>query len=67
MNKICKYDVCWKGDCDNEVPEENTFCDEHENIKCIHCDKKAVRDCHKFNGSFVCGAPLCKECTCGHK
>jgi len=66
MNILCTYDVCWKGDCNNDVPEGNTFCVEHEDMKCKHCGCGAVEDCHRFNGSFVCGAPLCDECVCNH-
>jgi hypothetical protein len=66
MIELCSYDVCWKGDCDNTVQEGNRFCTGHETLKCKHCGEKAVGDCHRYNGSFVCGAPLCEKCKCGH-
>lgn len=61
--KRCLYDVCWKGTCGNDVKEGNVYCDQHEKLKC-EGGNKATRDCHDFNGSFVCGAPLCDDSSC---
>lgn len=67
MNK-CIYDVCWKGICNKETISNTDFCEEHLGKKCQpnlrdNCDNQAVGDCHQYNGSFVCGSPLCE----GHK
>ena len=61
MSEQCIYDVCWQGRCKNESITGQKFCEEHLNKKCYHCDNQSVGDCHKYNGSFVCGAPMCEE------
>ena len=63
LPKKCQYDVCWKGPCGKDVEEGKTFCNDHEDKKCSY-DQKAVGDCHGFNGSFVCGMPLCDDGAC---
>jgi hypothetical protein len=59
--KRCKYDVCWQGQCKNEVVESSEYCQEHLDKKCWKCNNQAVGDCHKYNGLFVCGSPMCLE------
>lgn len=57
----CKYDVCWQGQCKNDIVEGEEYCKEHLNKKCMSCDKQAIGDCHLFNGSFVCGGSMCED------
>ena len=64
MNK-CIYDVCWKGECGESVEDGSDFCSEHINKKC-KCGNQSNGDCHKYNGSFVCGTPLCDVCKETH-
>lgn len=61
MDKECKYDICWKGRCNKETVEGKEYCLEHLGIKCHKCDQQSIGDCHGFNGSFVCGYPMCED------
>jgi hypothetical protein len=63
MEKECIYDICWHGRCGKKTLKDSDFCKEHSKVKCSHtsCDKQAVGDCHSHAGSFICGAPTCKE------
>jgi len=56
----CKFEIAWVGECNQ--PTDNGWCSKHENKICISCGKKAVGECDNTGGSFVCGAPLCKDC-----
>lgn len=60
-SRKCIYDVCHHGRCNEDVIHGFDFCKDHLNKKCwkIDCDLQAVGDCHKYNGSFVCGTPMC--------
>jgi hypothetical protein len=63
MGKECIYDICWHGRCNKKTVNGSDFCKEHSKVKCSHpsCEEQAVGDCHGYAGSFVCGAPTCKE------
>lgn len=66
----CKFDICWNGQCKKET--NNDYCQEHTQIKCDFiklgkkCNNQAISHCSQFAGSFVCGAPRCKEHQCNH-
>lgn len=59
----CEYDICWKGRCKEDALEGERFCEEHLGIKCHRkdCGRQSEGDCHSYNGSFVCGAPMCSD------
>lgn len=59
MNK-CKFVVAWVGPCKQPCVEE--FCDKHAAEICSGCGAHATHDCC-HTGQFVCGAPLCENCT----
>ena len=61
MSDKCKYDICWKGRCDNDALSGKDYCKEHLDKKCTHCNEQAIGECHKYNGSFPCGSPVCQE------
>jgi hypothetical protein len=55
----CSFERSWVGLCNK--PCHGKFCSKHENLSCVVCGTKAVRDC-EYTGQFVCGAPLCADC-----
>ena len=57
----CNFSKAWIGKCKNEA-DESGFCEEHRAVKCVSCGKQATHECDE-TGQFVCGAPLCDECT----
>lgn len=57
----CKYDSCYKGYCGEPVVEGEEYCKEHLGKKCWKCDKQAIGDCNKFDGSYICGSPMCQD------
>jgi hypothetical protein len=57
----CIFDVAWCGRCTAEATE-GQFCDKHKVLICVVCGKQATKECD-YAGQFVCGAPLCDECT----
>ena len=56
----CKYDAGWAGVCNKED------CEDHKNIICKFCNRKAVKGCVYCYSIAVCGAPLCDKCKCNH-
>jgi hypothetical protein len=60
----CNFDNAWAGLCNAPVVEGSDKCAEHKDLKCDSCGKSAVRSCD-HTGQFVCGYPLCAECTHG--
>lgn len=40
------------------------YCEKHEKMMCCSCGNPATHGC-AFCGQFVCGAPLCDDCTYG--
>lgn len=65
----CAWYKAWIGRCTNSpVSEEGSmlvtrFCAEHQGKQCVGCGKEADRDCDHTGIQFVCGAPLCANCT----
>lgn len=57
----CKFDIAWSGQCKN-VATDNGYCDEHKNLMCNSCGKKATHSCYETMGPLVCGSPLCEDC-----
>jgi len=58
------------GICGKETVDDTNFCKEHLELGCniiiehyplIRCGKQSTHQCNGYNGSFVCGAPLCEE------
>ncbi len=59
MNE-CKFYVAWVSQC-KHVADESGYCEEHKQIVCKSCGKKATHSCSETMG-LVCGSPLCNEC-----
>jgi len=57
----CKFNKAWIGRCKNEA-DESGFCEEHKFLKCCSCGTQATHECDE-TGQFVCGFPLCDDCT----
>lgn len=57
----CKFDKGWGGKCENEA-DDSGFCEEHKDMKCCSCGKQATHSCSE-TGMFICGFPLCDDCT----
>ncbi len=58
---MCGFHKAWVGKCKTQVLREGDKCDEHQ-IKCRSCSAPATHQCAE-TGQFVCGAPLCDDCT----
>jgi len=63
-DSTCRYDLAWRGPC-GKPAISNGFCETHREEKCCRCKKQATRECEE-TGQFVCGAPLCDDCTHTH-
>lgn len=50
--------------CNKPVEHGRYLCEEHASAMCSSCGQPATHGCD-FCGQFVCGAPLCDECTYG--
>lgn len=50
--------------CGKHVEHGRYLCEEHTKAKCASCGQPATHGCD-FCGQFVCGTPLCDECTFG--
>lgn len=50
--------------CGKHVEHGRYLCEEHAAAKCASCGQPATHGCD-FCGQFVCGTPLCDECTFG--
>ncbi len=61
--KLCQYDGGWSGMCKQEG--KPVLCEKHNGIKCHWCGEQAWRECD-HTSQLVCGAPLCRTCTCRH-
>lgn len=61
----CKYDCGWAGQCTKEANAGSLreMCHLHDHLRCASCGKPATRECDHTGIQFVCGAPLCGECS----
>ena len=59
--KECKFQRAWSPKCKREA-DESGYCIEHKGVKCVSCGQQATHSCSE-TGQFVCGAPLCDDCT----
>ena len=59
--KTCNYDLAWVGKC-KQPATYGDYCEEHAVITCASCGEQATHQCDE-TGQFVCGAPLCDDCT----
>lgn len=57
----CKFVKAYIGKCGKG---ESDLCEEHAAKKCCVCGGQATEEC-SYSGQFVCGAPLCPNCTYG--
>jgi hypothetical protein len=65
VNKMngCKYIKCYaSSNCGDDTVNGSDFCLEHINKECVSCKEQATYECC-HTGQFVCGAPLCDNCT----
>lgn len=61
--KQCSFDIAWVGKCKNYcLTDADSTCQEHAELVCSSCGKPATRQCD-HTGQFVCGAPLCDDCS----
>lgn len=63
MSDKCKFSTYGYA-CGKPVEHGRYLCEEHATAKCSSCKQPATHGCD-FCGQFVCGAPLCDECTFG--
>jgi hypothetical protein len=63
----CQFEKALENQCMEK--SDNGWCEEHKNLVCINCGKKAVRECrftdqghHISGGFFRCRAALCNDC-----
>jgi hypothetical protein len=61
MTERCKFDIAWVGRC-NAAADDSGLCEKHRAVKCTSCQEQATGECC-HTGQFVCGAPLCDNCT----
>ena len=57
----CEWNIAWMGRCKEPAENGSRFCKKHQQ-KCCSCGEPATHECEE-TGQFVCGAPLCNECT----
>lgn len=48
--------------CGATVEHGSYFCENHKAASCVSCSKPSTHGCD-YCGQFVCGAPLCNDCT----
>lgn len=63
MTDTCKFSTYGYA-CRKPVEHGRYLCEEHASAKCASCGQSATHGCD-FCGQFVCGMPLCDECTFG--
>jgi len=59
----CRYDVSWRGACNDPTRLNSQFCEKHEGVACTVCGKQAVKECEESAG-LGCSNPLCQNCIC---
>ncbi len=58
---MCGFIKAWVGKCKTQVHRDGDKCEEHQ-IKCCSCGAPSTHQCDQ-TGQFVCGSPLCDDCT----
>jgi hypothetical protein len=58
----CKFQRDWAGQCTKLAEPGEDYCKEHLETKCCVCGEQATHSCD-YTGQFVCGYPLCDNCT----
>ena len=61
--KQCLFNEPWRGQCKEEVKEDEMCCEKHSKEKCQVCGEQAFTRCQASIG-VMCGIPLCDQC--GH-
>lgn len=64
--KKCNFDKAWVGRCKVEIEDSECGCKDHKDIKCCVCGEQATGECD-HTAQFVCGFPLCDNCTGAQK
>jgi hypothetical protein len=57
----CGFSMAWVGRCKNPA-EPGKRCQQHAGKVCVSCGQPATHECDE-TGQFVCGEPLCDDCT----
>lgn len=63
----CEFYEVYGGRCDEDahmMQGTPSVCEEHIDEKCSNCGEQAIGQCPATVTSFVCGRPLCSDCTC---
>lgn len=58
----CRFVEAWRGKCSQKVVGEHGMCAKHAPLVCCSCKAQATHSCEE-TGQFVCGSPLCDDCT----
>jgi hypothetical protein len=64
MKNKCRYKRAYSLTNCNQEADKSGFCKEHKGKKCCVCGEQATHECN-YTGQFVCGYPLCDNCTEG--
>jgi hypothetical protein len=60
-NGLCSFNIYYVGNCSNPIASADVvFCTEHLGVKCVVCDKQAVRE-NGEAGSLVYTWPVCED------
>lgn len=61
MAEQCRFDMGYRGRCDQPALGGSGLCTAHAELACASCHEPATHEC-SYEGQFVCGAPLCDKC-----
>lgn len=61
----CVFNEAWRGQCGEPAVGDGNFCQKHAGLKCASCGNPAIRSCDHTGIQFVCGSPLCGNCSHG--
>ncbi|WP_160006912.1 hypothetical protein [Rhizobium sp. 18055] len=61
MSEKCTFST-YRYACGKPVEHGRYLCEEHVKVTCASCGNAATHGCD-YCGQFVCGTPLCDECT----
>ena len=58
---LCKFVLAYIGKCGEKTLNNQDFCKEHLNLKCVECDSQSVTQCSATFASGICGYPICEK------
>lgn len=59
----CTFDLAWRGACAEPSIGATQRCIKHVSVSCTSCGGRASHECDRTGVQFVCGSPLCDDCT----